>query len=248
MESPLEVTTARPDPKAVERNAIVAYLRVSTQRQGRSGLGIEAQRESVQAYATAQGRPVVAEYVEVETGKGSDALSRRPKLNEALNLAQRGGHTLVVARLDRLSRSVAFISHLMTTRIRFKVAEMPDAEELMLHIYAAFAEEERRKIASRTRDALKAAKARSVRLGNPTNLAVARAAAAEARRAQGQQSAELVRPHIEELRRSGVTTLRGLADALNTRQVPSPAAGAWHPASVQRMVKRIADLPLTDAR
>ena len=238
-----EVTASTPEAKVTERNAIVAYLRVSTQRQGRSGLGIEAQRESVQAYAAAQGRPVVAEYVEVETGKGSDALSRRPKLNEALNLAQRGGHTLVVARLDRLSRSVAFISALMTTRTRFKVAEMPDAEELMLHIYAAFAEEERRKIASRTRDALKAAKARSVRLGNPTNLDAARETAARARRVQGQQSAELARPHIEALRAAGVKTLRGLADALNARQVPPPAAGRWHPASVQRMVTRLAEVP-----
>jgi DNA invertase Pin-like site-specific DNA recombinase len=248
MEKQGEVTAPTPEAKTVERNAVVAYLRVSTQRQGRSGLGIEAQREAVEAYAAAKGRPVVAEFVEVETGKGSDALSRRPKLNEALTLAQRGGHTLVVARLDRLSRSVAFISHLMTTRTRFKVAEMPDADELMLHIYAAFAEEERRKIASRTRDALKAAKARNVRLGNPTNLDSARETAARTRRAQGQQSAELVRPHIEALQRAGVSTLRGLAEALNARQVPPPSAGCWHPASVQRMVRRLAEGPLPAAR
>ena len=146
----------------------IAYYRVSTKRQGRSGLGLEAQREAVARFAAQEGLEVVAEYTEVETGKGSDALEQRPQLAAAIEKAKRLGAVVMVAKLDRLSRDVHFISGLMRSRVRFVVTELgADADPFMLHVYAALAEKERTLIAQRTRDALAAATARGVKLGNP---------------------------------------------------------------------------------
>src|SRR5271169_6908394 len=159
---------------------IVSYIRVSTGKQGKSGLGIEAQRAAIAHFATAEGREVLAEFVEVETGKGADALDRRPKLAEALAKARKAKAPVVVAKLCRLSRDVAFISGLMAQHVPFFVTELgADADPFMLHIYAALAEKERALIADRTRAALAAKKAQGVRLGNPTNLAAAGAKGAE---------------------------------------------------------------------
>ena len=136
----------------------VAYYRVSTQQQGRSGLGIEAQRAAVARFAAAEGIEIAAEHVEVETGKGSDALDRRPQLAAALKRAKAEKCPVVVAKLDRLSRDVAFISGLMAQRVAFIVTELgPDVDPFMLHIYAALAEKERALISARTKDALAAA-------------------------------------------------------------------------------------------
>jgi DNA invertase Pin-like site-specific DNA recombinase len=149
----------------------VAYIRVSTGQQGKSGLGIEAQREAIARFAAAEGCELLAEVIEVETGKGADALDRRPKLAEALGIARKAKAPVVVAKLCRLSRDVAFISGLMAQRVPFVVAELgADADPFMLHIYAALAEKERHLISDRTRAALAAKKAQGAALGNRTNL------------------------------------------------------------------------------
>ena len=148
----------------------VAYYRVSTARQGRSGLGIEAQKAAVHRFAEAEGFELAAEFVEVETGKGSDALDRRPQLAAALAAGRARKCPVIVAKLDRLSRDVAFIAGLMAQRVPFIVAELGvDADPFMLHLYAALAEKERRLIGERTRSALAARKAQGARLGNPRN-------------------------------------------------------------------------------
>jgi DNA invertase Pin-like site-specific DNA recombinase len=145
---------------------LVAYLRVSTASQGKSGLGLEAQRDAVQRFATSEGREIVGEFVEVETGKGADALDRRPQLAAALAAAKRANSAVVVAKLDRLSRDVAFIAGLMAQRVPFIVADLGvDADPFMIHLYAALAEKERAMISSRTKAALAASKARGVNLG-----------------------------------------------------------------------------------
>ena len=144
----------------------VAYFRVSTDRQRRSGLGIEAQRETVFRFAEANGLEIIAEYVETETGKGADALDRRPQLAAALAAARSKKCPVLVSKLDRLSRDVAFIAGLMAQRVPFIVAELgADADPFMLHLYAALAEKERRLIAERTRAALAVKKAAGARLG-----------------------------------------------------------------------------------
>src|SRR3984885_8347549 len=140
---------------------IVAYLRVSTSRQGRSGLGLEAQRENITRFAAAEGYEVVSEYVEIETGKGADALERRPQLTAALNAARKRKGSVVLAKLDRLSRDVHFISGLMAHRVPFIVTELgADVDPFMIHLFAALAEKERALISQRTKAALSAAKAR----------------------------------------------------------------------------------------
>src|SRR3979411_1662500 len=152
----------------------IAYLRVSTQRQHRSGLGIEAQRSAIDRFADTQSLKITAEYVEAETGKGSDALERRPQLAAALAAAKAAKCSVVVAKLDRLSRDVAFVAGLMAQRVPFIVAELGrDADPFMLHLYAALAEKERRMISERTKAALAAKKATGAALGNPHNLAQA---------------------------------------------------------------------------
>ncbi|MFP1632661.1 recombinase family protein [Zhengella sp. ZM62] len=154
----------------------IAYYRVSTSRQGRSGLGIEAQRAAVTRFAEAEGLVITAEFVEIETGKGCDALDRRPRLAEALDMARKWGCPVIVAKLDRLSRDVAFISGLMARRVPFIVAELgADADPFMLHLYAALAEKERRLISDRTKAALATRSASGKRLGNRTNPAKAAA-------------------------------------------------------------------------
>ena len=140
---------------------LVAYYRVSTQKQGRSGLGLEAQRKAVANFAAAEGFVIIAEFTEIETGKGSDALDRRPELKAALKAAKRAKCEVVVAKLDRLSRDVAFVSGLMAQKVPFISCELgTDVDPFMLHLYAALAEKERRLISQRTKEALQAAKER----------------------------------------------------------------------------------------
>jgi DNA invertase Pin-like site-specific DNA recombinase len=163
----------------------VAYYRVSTQRQGRSGLGIEAQRSTVARFAECEGITILAEFVEIETGKGSDALDRRPQLAAARAAARSAKGPVLVAKLDRLSRDVAFISGLMAQRVPFIVAELgADADPFMLHLYAALAEKERRVIGERTKAALVARKAHGAKLGNPTNPEQAAAIGRQAQKAE----------------------------------------------------------------
>src|ERR1700682_3796059 len=149
----------------------VAYLRVSTQQQQRSGLGIEAQRAAIERFVAAESLTIIEEYAEFETGKGADALDRRPQLAAALAAARKAKCSIVVSKLDRLSRDVAFVSGLMAQKVPFIVAELGrDADPFMLHLYAALAEKERRLIAERTKAALAAKKAAGASLGNPRNL------------------------------------------------------------------------------
>jgi DNA invertase Pin-like site-specific DNA recombinase len=219
---------------------VVAYFRVSTDKQGKSGLGIEAQREAVRRFADAEGLEVLAEHTEVETGKGADALDRRPVLREALAQARKAKAAVVVAKLDRLSRDVAFISGLMAQRVPFIVAELgADADPFMLHIYAALAEKERSLIADRTRAALARKKAEGAALGNRTNLPAAQAKGAAANREAADAFAANVLPLVRQLQAAGITTPRAIAEALNARGVRTARGGEWHNSTVRNLLARM---------
>jgi DNA invertase Pin-like site-specific DNA recombinase len=217
---------------------LVSYLRVSTDKQGKSGLGIEAQREAIQRFAAAEDCEVIGELVEVETGKGADALDRRPQLAAALGQARKAKAAVCVAKLDRLSRDVHFISGLMAQRVPFIVAELgADADPFMLHIYAALAEKERALISERTRNALAGKKGKGI-LGNRTNLAEAQAKGAAAGRAQADAFATNVLPIIQQIRASGVKTDQAIADALNARGIRTARGGMWHRTTVRNLLAR----------
>ncbi len=217
---------------------IVAYIRVSTDQQGRSGLGIEAQREALSRFAQSEGLDLVAEFVEVETGKGSDALDRRPQLAAALARARALRCPVAVSKLDRLSRDVHFISGLMTHRVPFVVADLgADVDPFVLHLFAALAEKERALISGRTKSALAAAKAKGVKLGNP-RIEAARGQAVASLQTEADRAASNVLPIIAEIRRSGATTLRAIAEALNARGVPTPRGARWHATSVRNVLAR----------
>jgi DNA invertase Pin-like site-specific DNA recombinase len=218
--------------------AIITYIRVSTSQQGRSGLGIEAQRAALNNFAQAEGFEVVREFVEVETGKGADAMERRPQLKAALAAARKQRCQVAVAKLDRLSRDVHFISGLMAHKVPFLVAELgSDVDPFVLHLFAALAEKERALISTRTRQALEAAKTRGVALGNP-KLHVARRSAVEAVTAEAERFAANVLPIIREAQKAGATTLRDIAAALNARGVATARGGQWHAKSVSNILER----------
>src|SRR5687767_13038075 len=182
----------------------VAYFRVSTQRQGRSGLGIDAQRAAVARFGETEGLTLEAEFTDIETGKGADALDRRPQLSAALQAARKAKCPVIVAKLDRLSRDVAFISGLMAQRVPFIVAELgADADPFMLHLYAALAEKERRMISERTRAALASKRAAGARLGNRTNLGEASVLGAAANAAQADHHAANVTPIVRQIQAAG---------------------------------------------
>jgi DNA invertase Pin-like site-specific DNA recombinase len=218
--------------------AIITYIRVSTAQQGRSGLGIEAQRQTLRQFAAAEGLELVREFVEVETGKGSDALDRRPQLKAALAAAKKLKCHVAVAKLDRLSRDVHFISGLMAHRVPFVVAELgSDIDPFVLHLFAALAEKERSLISTRTRQALAAAQARGVTLGSP-KLAQARESAVAAIKASADQYAANVLPIIKEAQKAGATSLRAVAEALNARGISTARGGVWHAMSVKNVLDR----------
>jgi DNA invertase Pin-like site-specific DNA recombinase len=218
---------------------VVTYVRVSTAAQGKSGLGIEAQRAALARFVEAEGCEVVGEFVEVETGKGADAIDRRPQLAAALAMARKAKAAVLVAKLDRLSRDVAFISDLMARRVPFIVAELgADADPFMLHLYAALAEKERHLISDRTRAALAARKAQGVKLGNPVNLAAAGAKGAETQRAGADAFAANVLPIVRQIQAAGATTARAIAAALNERGVKTARGGDWHDSTVRNLLAR----------
>ena len=217
----------------------IAYYRVSTQRQGRSGLGLEAQRLTVERFANAEGITLITAFVDVETGKGTDALDRRPKLAAALEMAHKERCPVIVAKLDRLSRDVAFISGLMVQRVLFVVAELgADADPFMLHLYAALAEKERRLISERTQAALASRKANGRKLGNPINAAHAAALGRDVCIGEANRFARAVLPTITSIRRSGIVSLRGIAVALNDRGIRTARGGKWQVSNVRNVLAR----------
>jgi len=220
---------------------VVAYYRVSTKRQGRSGLGLDAQRERCAHFAAQNGMDVVEAFTEVETGKGADALDRRPQLAAALAAARRHRGPVLVAKLDRLSRDVHFIAGLMAQRVAFVVAELgADVDPFMLHVYAALAENERRMISERTRAALAVRKGQGVLLGNRTNLAVAQAIGSARTVDAALRFAENTAPVILQVRDSGITSLRGIARILNARGVRTARGGKWAATQVGAVLRMVA--------
>ena len=224
--------------KLIDRK-VIAYIRVSTQGQHKSGLGEDAQRAAIARFCEAEGFELLGERVEVETGKGSDALDRRPVLAAALAEARKIGAAVIVAKLDRLSRDVAFVAGLMAQRVPFVVAELgADADPFMLHLFAALAEKERAMISARTKAALAAAKERGVVLGNP-NLVDARVKAEAGRVAAADEYAVKVEPVIRAIQTTGVTTLRGIARELMARKVETRRGGQWTPVQVGDLLRRL---------
>jgi DNA invertase Pin-like site-specific DNA recombinase len=215
----------------------VAYYRVSTQRQGRSGLGLEAQQAAVRDYLNGGAWRLVAELTEIESGKRSD----RPKLAEALKLCRLHGATLIIAKLDRLARNVAFISNLMEAGVEFHAVDFPQANRLTVHILAAVAEHEAKAISERTKAALAAAKRRGVKLGGyrgTTMTKAMRKAAAEAIAKRADARAADLTPTIAELQAGGATSLRDIAEGLNDRGIPTARGGQWSAVQVQRVLDR----------
>lgn len=219
---------------------VVAYFRVSTEKQGRSGLGLDAQRAAVSQYCGGRGCDVIGEFVEVESGKNN----ARPELAKALHLAKVTGATLVVAKLDRLSRNVAFLAALQESGASFVAADMPEANELTIHIMAAVAQAERKAISRRTKEALAAAKARGVKLGNPNGAAAlisaekGNAASVEAIKAGADRFAADLAPILDDITGAGITSLRTIAAELNRRGIVTRRGGAWHPATVRDLLER----------
>jgi DNA invertase Pin-like site-specific DNA recombinase len=215
----------------------VAYYRVSTQRQGRSGLGLDAQQQAVRDYLNGGDWRLVAEVTEVESGKRSD----RPKLAEALKLCRLHGATLIIAKLDRLARNVAFISNLMESGVDFHAVDFPQANRLTVHILAAVAEHEAKAISERTKAALAAAKRRGVKLGGyrgtTMTKAMRRAATAAIVKRADDRAADLA-PTIAELQANGATSLRAIAAGLNERGIPTARGGQWSAVQVARVLDR----------
>ena len=207
----------------------IAYIRVSTQKQGKSGLGLEAQAAAITAFAAAEGFDVIDTYVEIETGKGADALTTRPQLASTVEAARLTGATIIVAKLDRLTRDVAFGATLMQrTDVSFKVAEMPHANNFMLHIMLSVAQQEREMISARTKAALQAAKQRGQVLGSPTTAAIL-----QDRSATFAASLKaIVEPMLGQ-------SFRAIAAALNAQGIASANGSTWSPATARRLVNRM---------
>jgi DNA invertase Pin-like site-specific DNA recombinase len=211
----------------------VAYYRVSTAQQGQSGLGLEAQREAVMRYLSNGGWPPLAEFTEIETGKGSNALDRRPQLQAALAFARKHKATLIIAKLDRLARNVHFVSGLMETCVPFVAADRPDADRFLIHLEAALAEREAKMVSDRTKAALAAAKARGQVLGANGRVL------AEQHKADALVRIAPVADRLRALRADGLS-LRRIADTLNGEGIPSPGGVSWGAVNVQRALARIA--------
>jgi DNA invertase Pin-like site-specific DNA recombinase len=237
--------------KAKSQNSVVVYRRVSTGEQGKSGLGLQGQLDAITRFCREEGFAVVAEYQDVASG--ALPLSLRPGLQGALDHARRLRCSVVVSKLDRLSREVAFISGLMSRGVPFIVAELGvDTDPFILHLYAALSEKERALISQRTRAALAAKKAQGFKLGNAINLEYARTLAARSNRTIADHFAVRVRVVIDDMRNQGLT-LRAIADRLNQMRLPTARGGQWHAATVRNALQRsnaleeaqmIAGLPL----
>lgn len=228
-------------------NSFVAYYRVSTQRQNMSGLGLDAQKEAAAGYLAGVCGKMEAEFIETETGKGADALNKRPQLKAALELCRKTNAKLLIAKLDRLARNVHFITGLMeasrgtgTKAVKFIACDMPDANDLTIHLMAAFAEHEARRISDRTKDALAIAKKRGVKLGRAgihnlrPNI--------EARQLTANDFANKLRGQIEgfKLRR---LSQREMVSELNLLGVTTQKGGSWSLIQLQRILTRLQSAP-----
>ena len=220
---------------------IISYLRVSTAKQGQSGLGLEAQKTAIEAYVTSKGAEVLKSFVEIESGKNNE----RPQLTEALHLAKVTGATLVIAKLDRLSRNASFLLALRDSGVDFIAADLPDANRLTVGIMALIAEQERETISKRTKDALHEAKRRGQKLGNPNGASALRRAnkgnnaSLIAIKANADKHAIGLKPVIKSLADEGVTSLGAIALALNVRHMKTVRGGVWHKSSVSNLLSRI---------
>jgi DNA invertase Pin-like site-specific DNA recombinase len=209
----------------------IAYFRVSTDRQGRSGLGLDAQRETVLRHVGSNRGELIGEFCEIESGKRND----RPQLAAAIAAAKKAKATLIIAKLDRLARNVHFVSGLMESGVDFVAADNPHANKLMVHLLAAFAEHEREQISRRTKDALAAAKARGIRLGrNGADLL------APANRAKAIERARQLAPILAELKCAGMSA-RQMAAELTARKIATASGGRWHAQTVLRMIDRVGE-------
>jgi DNA invertase Pin-like site-specific DNA recombinase len=215
----------------------VSYLRVSTARQGVSGLGLEGQRAAVTEYLNGGDWSLVREVVEVESGKRND----RPALASALKLCRKHRATLVIAKLDRLARNVAFISNLMESGVEFVAVDMPQANRFVVHILAAVAEHEAEAISKRTKAALAAAKARGTKLGgrrvSAERFREIAAGGCQVRTEKAAQSRAKLLPTIAKVQARGATSLRQIAAELNALEIPAPRGGEWSAVQVQRILK-----------
>ncbi|MEG3193182.1 recombinase family protein [Lysobacter sp. D1-1-M9] len=211
----------------------VAYYRVSTQRQGATGLGLGAQRTAVQAHVLGVRGQIVGEYEEVESG----ANSGRPKLNEAIRLAKARKAVLVIAKLDRLARNVYFITRLMESGVEFVAADLPHANKLTIHIIAAVAEYEREMIGKRTKAALQSAKAKGIVLGNPNAAKQARSASKFAVE-KADRFAESVSPHIAAMSATGSPPLSRIAALLNKQRIETQRGRQWTATGVKNVIAR----------
>ena len=207
----------------------VSYLRVSTAKQGVSGLGIEAQRSAIAAFISQTGADHFAEFIEIESGKKDD----RAELRAALALCRAERASLLVAKLDRLARSVAFVSAVMDSDVPLVAADNPHASRLVLHMLAAVAEFEREQISQRTKAALAMAKARGVRLGENGRKLAGRA------KTEAALWSEALRPTFEEACRNGIRRPTELAALLNERGIASRFGGQWHPSNAARLIARL---------
>jgi DNA invertase Pin-like site-specific DNA recombinase len=223
------------NPRAARR--FVAYYRVSTDRQGRSGLGLEAQQKAVTEYLNGGAWELVGEFIDVESGKKSD----RPELARAMEACRKHKARLVIAKLDRLSRNLAFVATLMESGVEFVAADMPFANKLTIHILAAVAEHEREAISERTRAALAAAKARGRRLGTPRDPAGAVQRMRAARMTQAAQFAANVLPIIRDIQAAGNTSLNAIAGKLDARKVATANGGRWRHVQVRQISARALD-------
>ena len=220
---------------------LVAYERVSTTRQGTSGLGLEAQRNTIGSFAAARNADVIGRFTEVESGRKID----RPELTKALNLAKLTGATLVIAKLDRLSRNAAFLLTLRDSGVRFLAVDMPEANDLTVGIMALVAQQEREAISRRTREALAVAKARGVKLGNPNGAAALRRAGkggVALRRtvsANADRFAADLAAVVQAIQMEGHVSLRAIAAELNRRSMLTRQGGRWHVSNVRNLLARI---------
>ena len=219
----------------------VAYYRVSTQKQGQSGLGLEAQQTAVASYLNGGAWELIDEFIEVETGKGANALDKRPKLRAALEICRKQGATLIIAKLDRLARNVHFVSGLLETGCDFVAADMPQANKVMIQMHAVMSEWERDQISTRTKAALTAAKARGVKLGVAGSSNLERNI--EERKNAADSFAAKLAGVIQGFKASGLSQ-REMVAQLNQLGIHTAKGGEWSLIQLQRVIQRITQKPL----